>query len=57
MDRAECHYITINRPIKVKANKPWPRYRMVCGEVTRLLSSEAVVERLKNGEWEAAPAI
>jgi hypothetical protein len=43
--------MTIQRSVSVKRNKAWPRYRMICGVVTRILSAQDVPERLDDKHW------
>jgi hypothetical protein len=38
-------------PILVTLDPPWPRYRLICGVVKRLLSPEAVEECLRGRKW------
>ena len=53
MDRLEHKTIEISRPITVKVNRPWPRYRLICGEIERIRDPLAVPECLamETGEW------
>jgi hypothetical protein len=51
MERTEECYMTVYRPIIVKRNPPWPKYRLVCGEITRILSAQEPPERLVDGQW------
>lgn len=51
MDKDEKQKLmTVFRPMQVPY-KTWPKYRMVCGEITRLLSHEDAPERLVNNQW------
>lgn len=38
-------------PILVDTGPEWPRYRLVCGVVKRLLSPDGVEERLRGKRW------
>lgn len=51
MDKDEKRTMTIHRPITVKRNMPWPKYRLMCGEITRILSAQDTPERLADGQW------
>jgi len=53
MDRVECEtkMMSYTSPRTCKVNAPWPRYLLVCGEVKRLLSPDAVIERLEGMRW------
>jgi len=53
MDTTECkRTITVTRPIIVKLNPVWPKYRMVCGELFRIRSPLEEPERLGNSGWQ-----
>ena len=52
MDRIEsCREFVVYRPITVKLNPAWPKYQMVCGEITRIRSSSETPECLIGKKW------
>lgn len=44
--------MTIESRVTVKLNPVWPKYRLVCGEITRILSEQEPPERLIGSQWE-----
>ena len=51
MDKSECRTFTVNRPITVKMNAAWPKYRMFCGILIRIRSPLEAPECLIENKW------
>ena len=44
--------MTITSVRAIRLNPVWPKYRMVCGEIIRILSEQEPPERLIGSQWE-----